>query len=355
MDALDVRILRTMGTVPYGPHPKDPDAFKTSRIARRVDTTPRTVRSRRRAMEENGVIAGYQVLPNLAHLGLTAEGHFFDVVDHADKDEAIDAALELPRMLAVHEFMGEGVCFEFAFADPDERTETVETLSTLTGDPDPNRFYDGVMPEVDRDLTNLDWRILASLRWEATKRLREVAEEVGVSRRTVKRHYDRMAQEGSFVPVTLMNPSRATGLLLFELLFFLEPDPDPDAAAFLMDELADLVPAIAEATPVRTYAGIRPLIVDDAAADPNEISRDFRVFDHAERDGVAGLTTVVGGKLTTHRLMAERVADRVSDRLGVETPCRTARERLVDVGDGRSWADELARYGIDERVETAPW
>lgn len=239
MDALDVRILRTMGTVPYGPRPKDPEAFKTSRIAREVEMTARTVRSRRRAMEAEGVIAGYQVLPNLAHLGLSAEGHFFVVADETAMDEVIDAAIEQPRMMAVHEFMGEGVCFEFAFADADERADTLETLSALTGDPDPNRFYDGVMPEVDRDLTNLDWRILASLRWEATKRLREVADEVGVTRRTVKRHYDRMAEEGSFVPVALMNPSQATGLLLFELLFFLEPDPDPDAAAAILDAYQD--------------------------------------------------------------------------------------------------------------------
>lgn len=239
MDTLDVRILRTMGTVPYGPRPKDPDAFKSSHIARQVGTTARTVRARCRVMEEEGVIVGYQVLPNLDHLGLTAEGHFFVVADETDKDQAIDAAIELPRMMAVHDFLGEGVCFEFAFADPDERVETLETLSLLTGDHDPRRFYDGVMPEVDRDLSNLDWRILASLRWEATKRLREVAEEVGVTRRTVKRHYDRMAQEGSFVPVALMNPNRATELLLFELLFYLEPGHDRATVETILDAYRD--------------------------------------------------------------------------------------------------------------------
>lgn len=239
MDALDVRILRTMGTVPYGLSPKDPDAFKTTHIARQVDTTARTVRSRCRAMEEEGVIAGYQILPNLAHLGLAAEGQFFDVADETGTDDAIDAALELPRLMAVHEFLGEGVCFEFAFADQKERGDTLEALSEVTGDPAARRFYDGVMPGVDRELTNLDWRILASLRWEATKRLRVVAEETDVSRRTVKRHYDRMAQERSFVPVALMNPSQATGLLLFELWFFLEPGHDRATVEAILDAYRD--------------------------------------------------------------------------------------------------------------------
>lgn len=239
MDALDVHILRSMGTVPYGPRPKGPDAFKASTIAREVGTTAKTVRSRIKAMEEKGVLLGYQVVPNLGHLGLTGEGHFFVATDEAVKDEATEAALDVPRIMAVHDFLGEGICFEFAFADQDERADTLETLSELTGDPHPRRFYDGVMPTVERQLTNLDWRIISSLRWDATRRLREVATEVGVTRRTVKRRYDRMAQEGSFVIVALVDPGQAAGLLLFELLFFLEPGRDRSEAESILDAYRD--------------------------------------------------------------------------------------------------------------------
>lgn len=56
------------------------------------------------------------------------------------------------------------------------------------------------MPEGDRELSNLDRRILSSLRGEATKRLREGAAEIGVTRRPVQRRYDRTGQEGSFIP-----------------------------------------------------------------------------------------------------------------------------------------------------------
>ncbi|MCF2240776.1 glycerol-3-phosphate dehydrogenase, partial [Halobacterium salinarum] len=67
------------------------------------------------------------------------------------------------------------------------------------------------------------------------------------------------------------------------------------------------------------------------------------------------LTTVVGGKLTTHRLMAEATADLVADRLGVTEPSRTANEplpghddperldALVDTFDAASPADADAR------------
>ncbi|MFB6137294.1 MAG: glycerol-3-phosphate dehydrogenase, partial [Halobacteriaceae archaeon] len=113
----------------------------------------------------------------------------------------------------------------------------------------------------------------------------------------------------------------------------------------LLEELADLVPAIAEGTPVRTYAGLRPLVVDDPDADMNEVTRDFRVFDHGPRDGVAGLTTVVGGKLTTHRLMAEAVADRVCAHLGVDVACRTGAAALPAQDDPAALCDLVAEAG----------
>ena len=55
----------------------------------------------------------------------------------------------------------------------------------------------------------------------------------------------------------------------------------------------------------------------------HEWSRDFTVIDHAARDRMEGLLSVVGGKLTTFRLMAEKAADAVCAQLGVQSKCRT--------------------------------
>src|SRR5207248_2848507 len=54
---------------------------------------------------------------------------------------------------------------------------------------------------------------------------------------------------------------------------------------------------------------------------------------HEPRDGVTGFTSIVGGKVTTYRLMAERVTDLVAHRLGVTTPCNTADVPLNDRDD----------------------
>ena len=105
-----------------------------------------------------------------------------------------------------------------------------------------------------------------------------------------------------------------------------------------IEECARMLPPVADAPVTRTYWGVRPLYGPDEDERPGGrgISRGFFVLDHADRDGVEGFTTVVGGKLTTHRLMAEATADRVCDRLGLDGACRTADEPLFGA---RSEAD----------------
>jgi len=115
-----------------------------------------------------------------------------------------------------------------------------------------------------------------------------------------------------------------------------EPIDDPDdfdesrrEIEFLTEELAEMVPSLTDARLIRSYWGVRPLYDPDAdGGDSTATSRDFAVLDHEARDGIAGLTTVLGGKLTTYRLMAERVADEVGDKLDLQRGCRTGTEPL---------------------------
>jgi len=98
----------------------------------------------------------------------------------------------------------------------------------------------------------------------------------------------------------------------------------------LLEEGEKLVPGFSQVRALRTWAGSRPLYEEGGQAAGREAKRTFSVLDHAQRDGVAGLVTVVGGKLTTYRLMAERTADTVCTHLGVTKPCVTKEFILSD-------------------------
>lgn len=87
------------------------------------------------------------------------------------------------------------------------------------------------------------------------------------------------------------------------------------------------------------YSGFRPLLDPGGDAPAERASRE----DHVE-ESRSGLVTVVGGKMTTARLMAERVVDRLVARLGDDprwAGCST--QRLSIGGTNEAVAEALAR------------
>lgn len=99
-----------------------------------------------------------------------------------------------------------------------------------------------------------------------------------------------------------------------------------EEVAYLIAETNRLIPG-ADLTPdqvLYTYAGIRPLPAAPNG-DEGSISRNHVIFDHgANEGGVEGLLSIVGGKITTYRRLAEETTDLVVKKLDRRTPkCRT--------------------------------
>ena len=94
-----------------------------------------------------------------------------------------------------------------------------------------------------------------------------------------------------------------------------------------LDDGKALFNAIYDYRILRVFAGTRPIYSPGGAG--RGASRNFAIIDHKEVDGLAGMVTVVGGKLTTYRLMAEKTVDKVCDYLSVTANCLTAQEPLV--------------------------
>ncbi|MEU9134099.1 glycerol-3-phosphate dehydrogenase/oxidase [Kitasatospora sp. NPDC048540] len=105
------------------------------------------------------------------------------------------------------------------------------------------------------------------------------------------------------------------------------------------------------------FAGLRPLI-DAGGGETADLSRR-----HAVRRSPSGVVTVVGGKLTTYRRMAQDAVDEALRGLGAAAgPCRTARLPLVGAPahpdsepapDGAVPASLTARHGGAARAVLA--
>ena len=99
------------------------------------------------------------------------------------------------------------------------------------------------------------------------------------------------------------------------------PGPaDPDQARTTHDEIAYLLRSVRRyfdrwpETPDATIVGSRPILGQPGAE--KLLSRDFEVFDHETRDGIPGLLTIGGGKMSDYRVMAEAAVDAACRKLG---------------------------------------
>ncbi len=106
---------------------------------------------------------------------------------------------------------------------------------------------------------------------------------------------------------------------------------DPDRVVLPADHVRRLrklgsllIPAIARAPRHAAWCASRPLIQSGVQSDPLRISRGFACIDHMPRDGLEGFISVIGGKATTLRAMAQQAADVICAKTGRSVACRTA-------------------------------
>jgi glycerol-3-phosphate dehydrogenase len=96
----------------------------------------------------------------------------------------------------------------------------------------------------------------------------------------------------------------------------------------LLKEGEELIPELKEMRLIRAFAGVRPLYQPEGSEAGREATRDFTLIDHEKLSGLSGFISVVGGKLTTFRLMAKATVDLIAEKLGVNKPCITDKEML---------------------------
>ncbi len=128
------------------------------------------------------------------------------------------------------------------------------------------------------------------------------------------------------------------------------PEPSESEIDFLLDVVsATLARPLTRDDVVGAFAGLRPLL-DTGGGETADLSRR-----HAVLTSPDGVVTVVGGKLTTYRRMAEDAVDAALRAAGAEAghefgPCRTRRLPLLGAADRATLAGLVASGEADPRL-----
>jgi glycerol-3-phosphate dehydrogenase len=100
---------------------------------------------------------------------------------------------------------------------------------------------------------------------------------------------------------------------------------------------------------VSGFAGARPLVGSDDGGDTKKLARD----DVIEVDPGSGLISIMGGKWTTHRAMAEDTIDRVQQVLASTYAVSKTRNYVLYGGKGFTddyWNTLCRQYGVPEKA-----
>jgi len=94
---------------------------------------------------------------------------------------------------------------------------------------------------------------------------------------------------------------------------------------YIVRSASDFFPSLDATRIFFSNAGVRALVKEDGSE--SSVSRKHRIADGA-RPGTKNLISVLGGKITGYRAIAEEAVDRVCVKLDLSAPCVTARDPL---------------------------
>jgi glycerol-3-phosphate dehydrogenase len=99
---------------------------------------------------------------------------------------------------------------------------------------------------------------------------------------------------------------------------------DTEDVDYLITELQRAFPAVKKQDIYYSVAGLRAL-AGSAEGSASDVTRGHKLIDHEEADGLKRFISVIGGKITGYRAIAQEVTDLVCKKLGVNETCKTAR------------------------------
>ena len=127
---------------------------------------------------------------------------------------------------------------------------------------------------------------------------------------------------------------------------------------YLLSEVKRAFPGQSFDTIYYTTAGVRSLAKIEGVPE-SKVTRKHIILDHYKRDGIKGIISLIGGKLTAYRGISKDVVDLACEQLGVKIPSRTAAVPLPGGYTGKfsdyllnQLAGSADRYPLDaEQIE----
>jgi DNA-binding Lrp family transcriptional regulator len=178
-------------------------------IAAKLGVDEETVRNRIKHLRESGFLVGYRLVPNPALLGRTFASLQIEFNDRESKEKAISGLAKMEGVINIGSTYDKSVLVTL-LAKQDQDFSKLITGIGLDGEVS---WVPGleIRPTSFR-MTNLDWEIVGLLLRDAERKLDEVATQLRVSTRTVKRRINTMMREAAILTMPMVDLRRTEGI-----------------------------------------------------------------------------------------------------------------------------------------------
>ena len=224
-------------------------------MAKRLGIDEETVRRRVNRARESGFLKGWQIILNPHVLDRESAGVQLQVDDESRKSTVLSMIGSMDGVVILVNFNGRTFRVIFYYRDQDDLDWKVSEMTRLAGR-EQIVMWKGGLPESKVNLSRTDWEIIRALRKDPRRNPSILANEVGVSIRTIHRRLSVMTQARVFYLLPELNYDKHIGVAPDYLIFCKDETKKLEINRQLKERMDNIVFSFTEAPDFSIYAMI---------------------------------------------------------------------------------------------------
>ena len=180
-------------------------------IAERIGVDEETVRRRVKRARESGFLKGWKLFLNPHLIGLESMGVQLEIDDEDRKADVISQVEQVDGVVILINFHGRALRIILYYNGEKDLDEKIQRIKALCQTNDLVRWAGG-FPAADQKMRKTDWEIVKAFRGDPRRSPSEVADEVGVSTRTVKRRLTAMTENNCIFMLPQLDYDKSLGI-----------------------------------------------------------------------------------------------------------------------------------------------
>lgn len=254
LDDLQIRIMKELAS---------PSSFRWdiresyASIAEKIGVDEETVRRRVKRARESGFLKGWKLFLNPHLIGLESTGMQLDIDDENRKADVIRQVEQIDGVVILIDFHGRALRIVLYFENEADLEKKMRQIKSICGSDGVTRWQGG-FPAIDQKMKRTDWEIVKAFRSDPRRSPSEVASEVGVSTRTVKRRLTVMTENNSLFMLPELDYDKSLGVACDFLILCPDETQRNEVNKLMREKLERVVFSLTEVKGFSIFALICP-------------------------------------------------------------------------------------------------